>query len=140
MEAQYLLDDLQARGFKLAADGDKLVVKPGTALTADDSTAIRDHKLALLELVRPRFCEPYITDLGELRIPFNSHPRYHWWNGGQSIVTTLVELDAPSDIWRLYVARGAHLLTPKHADICTGTIQRIGVIVYCAECKYFMEE
>lgn len=37
---------------------------------------------------------PTIKENGILAIPFNSHPKYHWWNGGQSIATTLAELGA----------------------------------------------
>lgn len=36
--------------------------------------------------------QPYITDFGVLVIPFNSNPKYHYWNKGQSICTTLKEL------------------------------------------------
>lgn len=32
----------------------------------------------------------------ELRIPFDAHPKYQWWKpDGQSILETLIELDAP---------------------------------------------
>jgi hypothetical protein len=37
---------------------------------------------------------PTIKEDGTLVIPFDSHPRYHWWNGGQSIAITLAELGA----------------------------------------------
>lgn len=36
---------------------------------------------------------PYVTDYGSLVIPWNSHPRYHYWKpGGQSLCETLKEL------------------------------------------------
>jgi hypothetical protein len=46
---------------------------------------------------------PYFTSDGTLRIPFDSDPKYHWWNGGQSVKKTIAELrgeipeDAASD-------------------------------------------
>ena len=35
---------------------------------------------------------PYLTESGDLVIPFNSPERYHWWKGGQSSRRTLAEL------------------------------------------------
>lgn len=35
---------------------------------------------------------PYITAGGDLVIPFDSDPKYHWWKGGQSVKQTLAEL------------------------------------------------
>jgi hypothetical protein len=46
---------------------------------------------------------PYINARGELIIPFTADPRYHWWAGGQSIIQTLTELNAPAEVWRRYV-------------------------------------
>jgi hypothetical protein len=143
MNAGQLLVSLQNRGFTLSADMDNLFVKPRASLTPADHAAIRDNKPDLLKLLRYQFCEPYITEFGELRIPGNAHPRYHWFNGGQPIVATLAELNAPYSVWRFYVARGPHLLTPKHSEICAGGIHRLRwpeyAIVYCVECKYFVE-
>jgi hypothetical protein len=36
--------------------------------------------------------KPYIDTDGNLRIPFDSPARYHWWKGGQSIAETLREV------------------------------------------------
>lgn len=39
----------------------------------------------------------------ELRIPFSSPPRYHWWTeGGQPILQTLLELEAPCAVRARY--------------------------------------
>jgi hypothetical protein len=35
---------------------------------------------------------PYLTPGGTLVIPFASDPKYHWWNGGQSVEQTRVEV------------------------------------------------
>ena len=42
--------------------------------------------------------KPYIDTDGNLRIPFDSAARYHWWKGGQSVDETLreVALSAPA--------------------------------------------
>jgi hypothetical protein len=42
---------------------------------------------------------PYIDQTGVLIIPFDSDQKYHYWNGGQPILETLLELNAPEDIW-----------------------------------------
>jgi len=42
---------------------------------------------------------PYIHHNGEIIIPFNSDPKYHFWNGGQHICETMTELNAPQDVW-----------------------------------------
>ena len=34
---------------------------------------------------------PYVTAGGDLVIPFDSDPKYHWWKGGQSVEKTRAE-------------------------------------------------
>lgn len=36
---------------------------------------------------------PYINNRGNLVIPFSSPRKYHYWNGGQSLVDTLQEIE-----------------------------------------------
>lgn len=36
--------------------------------------------------------KPYLNDNGDLVIPFDSDPRFHWWNGGKSARRTREEL------------------------------------------------
>jgi len=36
--------------------------------------------------------QPYLTAGGDLVIPFDSDPKYHWWKGGQSVKQTLAEV------------------------------------------------
>lgn len=41
---------------------------------------------------------PYVKD-DHFIIPFDAHPKYYWWTpGGQSILETLKEIKAPSEI------------------------------------------
>ena len=42
---------------------------------------------------------PYIDDTGAIVIPFDADPRYHYWNGGQPLAKTMLELNATEDIW-----------------------------------------
>ncbi len=51
MGARDLLADLAAAGFSFAAEGDKLVVRPASALTDGIRAALRDAKPALLLLL-----------------------------------------------------------------------------------------
>ncbi len=37
---------------------------------------------------------PHLTPGGDLVIPFDSDPKYHWWKGGQSVVSTRAEVPA----------------------------------------------
>ncbi len=46
---------------------------------------------------------PYITQQGDLIIPFDSDSRYHWWSDGQSILDTLFELKASEKVLKHYV-------------------------------------
>lgn len=49
------------------------------------------------------FTPPSIVD-GELIIPFDSDPRFHWWRPcGQSIFETLRELKASDEVWSKYI-------------------------------------
>ena len=58
---------------------------------------------ALIPEKGARFTPPSIKD-GELVIPLDTDPRFHWWRPcGQSVFETLRELKAPDDVWRKYV-------------------------------------
>ena len=42
---------------------------------------------------------PYIHSTGDIVIPFSADQKYHFWNGGQHLSDTLIELNAPEDLW-----------------------------------------
>lgn len=42
---------------------------------------------------------PYIDPTGTMIIPFDADPKYHYWNGGQPLLETLIELNIAKDIW-----------------------------------------
>lgn len=39
---------------------------------------------------KPR--RPFLTPGGDLSIPFDSDPKYHWWKGGQTVAQTRAEV------------------------------------------------
>lgn len=47
--------------------------------------------------------KPFIDEKGNLHIPFDSDPRFHHWNGGQSIIATLNEMSAPVEAFQHYL-------------------------------------
>jgi hypothetical protein len=61
---------------------------------------IREHKAELLAYLQSgsgRRHEPplpFLDDQGRLRIPGDCDPKYRWWQGGQSVFATLLELEA----------------------------------------------
>ena len=72
---------------------------------------IRDNKNELIRFLQHRlfaiqedtasddvdFPRPSIVN-NELRIPRNCAPKFRWWQSGQSIFNTLLELDAPDEL------------------------------------------
>lgn len=46
---------------------------------------------------------PYLDERGTLIIPTDSDPKFHYWKGGQSVVTTLKEINAPLEVLRRFV-------------------------------------
>jgi len=58
---------------------------------------------SILPDIGAKFAEPFITPTGELVVPFDSDPRFHFWKKcGQSIFDTLRELKASDEVWRKY--------------------------------------
>ena len=45
---------------------------------------------------------PYLDRNGTLIIPFDSPPKYHWWNRGSSVLSTLKSLKADEQILKRY--------------------------------------
>ncbi len=76
-----LLIRLRACGVHLTASGEKLRVSvtPGL-LTKEDQQAMAEHKEALKNLPHP-----YLNAAGELIVPFNAPPQYHWQSKAQTL-------------------------------------------------------
>lgn len=97
MTLNVLLIALRALPLRLYAEGDKLRVSaPDGACTSQLKQALRDHKPMLLTLPKP-----YINDAGDLVIPLDAPPQYHW----QPLRETLRELNASPEVWRRYTSK-----------------------------------
>jgi hypothetical protein len=53
----------------------------------------------------PQKDSPYIDDNGAIIIPFTADEKYHYWNGGQTMEDTLMELNASEDIWKNHTVK-----------------------------------
>ncbi len=60
--------------------------------TAAKMAALNERMAMVGENCEPEEVKPYVTDFGVLAIPFNSNKKYHYWDGGQSVCDTLLEL------------------------------------------------
>jgi len=89
-----LLIALRAARVRLETDAEGLRVEaPAGLLTDTLRNAICEYRKTLEGLPRP-----YLTDTGELIVPADALPQYHW----QPIADTLRELNAPPNVWRTY--------------------------------------
>ncbi|MSQ47310.1 MAG: hypothetical protein EXR78_02805 [Deltaproteobacteria bacterium] len=79
MNATELVEILRREGFTLIplSEG-RLAVKPAVRITDDLRRQIRCCKTEVLALLT----RPHLNARGELIIPFESDPRFHWWAGG----------------------------------------------------------
>jgi hypothetical protein len=48
---------------------------------------------------------PYIDNSGAIIVPFNADEKYHYWNGGQHLSDTMVELNVSGNIWRNHTTK-----------------------------------
>ncbi len=69
----------------------------GTSKPRKDGNASKISNISGLSGVKP-----YLRN-NELIIPTDSDDKYRWWEGGQSIFATLLELNAPGTIIEKYV-------------------------------------
>ena len=77
------LKKVQARGIHLEANGDRIHIKwPEKTPDPEIRQAIIDRKPEILETLKKGLPKPYLTKSGDLAIPFNSDPRFHWWKPG----------------------------------------------------------
>lgn len=57
---------------------------------------------AIKEVFPKSYKKPYINEHNTLVIPFDTHPKYHYWRGGQHVVQTLLELEVSEEILGKY--------------------------------------
>ena len=48
---------------------------------------------------------PYIDNSGAVIIPSTSDQKYHYWNGGQPISDTLIELNVSEEVWNNHTTK-----------------------------------
>jgi len=48
---------------------------------------------------------PYIDHTGTMIIPFSADQKYHFWNGGQPLSDTLLELNVPEEVWHKHIEK-----------------------------------
>jgi len=48
---------------------------------------------------------PYIDPNGNVIIPFAADSKYHYWNGGQPLTETLLELNVTESVWGKHVVK-----------------------------------
>lgn len=51
---------------------------------------------------------PCMDNTGGIIIPFDVDVKYHYWNGGQPLSDTLMELNITEDIWRKHTEKPYH--------------------------------
>jgi hypothetical protein len=95
--------NFQKLGAALAAEN--LTGKPVNNYTPEEVEKLVHACVdALIPDMGAKFTKPYITDDGDLIVPHDSDPKYHFWHPcGQSIFHTLRELGANEEVWRKYV-------------------------------------
>ena len=97
MTLMALLIRLRKAGIWLGTDDAGLYLKhPGDVLVEELQTAIREHEHALMRLPRP-----YLNVAGELIVPCDAPPQYHW----QPITDTLREVGASAEEWRRHTSK-----------------------------------
>ena len=85
-----------------AADQGKNVVTPVTPEITSLDREIKEQDSE--EFVEPEPSPlPYLKDGCELVTPLSAPDRYRWWQSGQSIFETLLELDAPNSVVEDYI-------------------------------------
>lgn len=82
----------EEKALKLIMEGKiKTIGEPIGEISAEKES-LNERMCIMGENCEPGQTEPYVTDSGVLVIPFNSHRKYQYWNGGQSVCDTLKEI------------------------------------------------
>jgi hypothetical protein len=80
---------------------------------------------------------PHIED-GTLKIPLDCDKKYHYWNGGQRLIETLGELDAPASLFKNYVFhKEGHT---GETCSCNKLAKSTSEVFYCVPCGAFWEK
>jgi len=78
-----LIAKLKSEGIFIALDGKALRVESENGPINDDiRQALKRNKSEIMRVLEEKQLKPYLTPTGDLVIPFDSDPRYHWWKPG----------------------------------------------------------
>lgn len=94
MTAKSLLKKLRGAGFTFWLDeGGQVRIKGAESLSQNMIEVLKSNKPDLIQLLEDESPSPCVTHFGDLVIPFESDPRYHWWKpGGRKPSEVLEEL------------------------------------------------
>ena len=95
MTAADLVHGTQELGIYLWVEDGKLKFKSPGNLNEELKSNLKRHKAEIIQIIQPK---PYLKNGSELIIPSGCNPKYRWWDKGQSIFETLLELDAPDSL------------------------------------------
>ena len=71
----------------------QIFVQQGKLVPVFEPVNDLNERMAIMgENCSPEQIQPYVTSFGVLVIPFNSDKKYHYWDGGQAVCSTLKEL------------------------------------------------
>jgi len=100
--------EMLQRGFVFDVDGERLRCR-GTLepLTSDLLRQLKDNKTEIINFVREwQKGGPFLQPNGSLVIPFNSDPKYHWWNKGMPLQNVRAEFTkGPFGPWHFLLSR-----------------------------------
>ena len=108
MNSLAIYQDLLECGFQFQVSGDRLDIKETTEpLTTELISLLTERKQEIIALVAE--CQkggPFLQPDGNLIIPFNSDPKYHWWAGGmKSSETKKMFSNGPFGPWHVTKSR-----------------------------------
>ena len=83
MKATIFLNELRERGFQVRIEGDRLHCR-GTKepLNLELLGKLKEFKPKIIDLLNKEHPEPFFQPNGNLVIPFDSDPKYHYWKSG----------------------------------------------------------
>ena len=103
-----IVQALENEGLKLSMAGNKIKLAPKALVTRNMIALLREHRQEIIDLLlagqekKPQPL-PYLKNESELIIPMDAPDKYKWWAGGQSVLDTLLELDASDSVIDHYV-------------------------------------
>ena len=102
MRATEIIEAALSYGAELYIEGNQLKGR-NTANLPESLRKVISSNIQAIVTEMESLPSPYLTEHGELRIPIDCERKYRWWQGGQSVRETLIELGAPEQVIEKYV-------------------------------------